>query len=371
MVIKVGSALLVDDQTGDIRREWLNAFADDLADLRANGQEVVIVTSGAVATGRRVLGMIGRPLKLDEKQAAAATGQIRLAQGWQDAMARHALNVAQVLVTAQDTESRQNHLNARATINTLLRLGVIPLINENDTVATDELKVGDNDRLAARVAQMILADTLLILSDVKGLYTANPQRDSTASFIPQVTQVSAEIEAMASGTGTSGMSTGGMATKLAAAKIAMGAGCAMAIALGRQPRPLRAMMQAQAGTPEAGTWFKPSTTPVSARKKWIAGHVQLAGSLVVDEGAKQALKRGKSLLPAGVVKIEGKFERGDVVSIIDAEGHELARGLSSYNSQEAKLIMGHQSGEIDHILGPHGGRDVLVHRDDLVLSAHE
>lgn len=368
LVVKVGSALLVDDKSGQIRKDWMAPFADDLAKLRGFGMEIVIVSSGAIASGRRHLGLTGRTLKLEEKQAASATGQIRLAHAWQEELARHALTVAQVLVTAQDTENRQHHLNARATINTLLRLGAIPVINENDAIATDEIKVGDNDRLAARVAQMISADTLVLLSDIKGLYTANPNTTPDARFVPKVEALTPEIEAMAGGAISSGMSTGGMITKLMAARIAMSAGCRMLIGLGRVSNPLSALINAPAGTPEAGTWFMPSTTPTSARKKWIAGHVHVAGHYVVDDGAKMALSRGKSLLPAGVTAVEGTFERGDVVAILDSTHTEIGRGLSAYPSDEASLIRGHQSGEIDQILGPHGGRDVLIHRDDMVLA---
>jgi glutamate 5-kinase len=360
LVIKVGSALLVDEASGGINQAWLSAFADDVAACRAHGQEVVIVTSGAVATGRRHLGLVGRALKLEEKQAAAATGQIRLAHAWQEALARHALTVAQVLVTPEDTESRQRHLNARATINTLLRLGAIPLINENDTVATDEIRFGDNDRLAARVAQMISADTLVLLSDINGLYTADPKKDPGARLIDRVVDITPEIEAMADKP-PPGFSSGGMITKIMAAKIALSAGCRMAIAMGRVLRPLEAMESSPC------TWFVPSTNPLSARKKWIAGHVQTYGTFIIDAGALSALQRGKSLLPAGVTAVTGTFERGDIVQVMTADGKEVARGLAAYSSEEASQIKGRQSAEIEQILGELGGRDVLIHRDDLVI----
>ncbi len=362
LVLKVGSALLVDEASGEINRNWMEAFADDVAACRARGQEVVIVTSGAVATGRRHLGLVGRPLKLEEKQAAAAAGQLRLAQAWHEALARHAVTVAQVLVTPEDTEARQRHLNARATINTLLRLGAVPLINENDTVATDEIRFGDNDRLAARVAQMVSADTLVLLSDIDGLYTADPKKNSSARLLERITDITPEIEAMAGPAGTS-LSTGGMVTKLMAAKIALSAGCRMAIASGRMLHPLEAMEKTPC------SWFVPATNPLSARKKWIAGHVATQGTFIIDAGALSALQRGKSLLPSGVTAVTGTFERGDVVQVMTADGREVARGLSAYSSDEATRIKGHQSAEIEQILGELGGRDVLIHRDDLVLSA--
>lgn len=360
LVIKVGSALLVDEASGALKREWMDAFADDIAACKARGQEVIIVTSGAVATGRRHLGLVGRALKLEEKQAAAATGQIRLAHAWQEALARHAITVAQVLVTPEDTEARQRHLNARATISTLLRLGAVPLINENDTVATEEIRFGDNDRLAARVAQMVSADTLVLLSDINGLYTANPKKDPAAELLPRISAITPEIEAMAEPP-LPGMSSGGMITKIMAAKIAMNAGCRMAIALGKVLHPLDTMEKTPC------SWFVPSATPLSARKQWIASHLQVTGTYVIDDGALNALQRGKSLLPAGVTAVQGSFDRGDVVLVKTADGTEVARGLSAYASDDADRIKGHQSAEIDKILGDLGGRDVLIHRDDLVL----
>ena len=268
-----------------------------------------------------------------------------------------------MLLTIDDTEARQKHLNARATIGALLRLGAIPLINENDTVATEEIRFGDNDRLAARVAQMISADTLVLLSDIDGLYTADPRKDQTAKLIDRVTEITPQIEAMADKP-PPGFSSGGMITKIMAAKIAMNAGCRMCIALGRTAHPLSGLLDSTAKS----TWFVPSGTPLSARKQWIAGHMATQGVIVVDDGALAALKRGKSLLPAGVTGIEGTFERGDVVVVKTADGREVARGLAAYDSTEANLIKGHQSGEIDQLLGDLGGRDVLIHRDDLVVA---
>lgn len=366
VVVKIGSALLVEEASGTIRREWLDGIAEDIAALRQRSIDVIVVTSGAVATGRRHLGLMGRALKLDEKQAAAATGQIRLAHAWQEALARHAITLGQVLVTPGDTENRKRHLNARATINTLLRLGVVPLINENDTVATEEIRYGDNDRLAARIAQMVSADTLVLLSDIDGLYTADPRKDPHARLIDVVPSITADIEAMADEP-PPGFSSGGMVTKIMAARIATAAGCRMCIALGRVLRPLSGLMVPASEGGAKCTWFLPQTTPFSARKKWIAGHVDVHGTLHIDQGALLALQRGKSLLPAGVTAIEGTFDRGDVVVVKAPDGREVARGLCAYSSFDANKIRGHQSGEIDRILGEQGGRDVLVHRDDLVL----
>lgn len=365
LVVKIGSALLVDSSTGRMRREWLDALADDVAMLRARGTEVIIVTSGAVAAGREHLGLVGRPLRLEEKQAAAATGQIRLAHAYQETLARHKITVAQVLVTLEDTESRRRHLNARATIDTLLKLGAVPVINENDTVATAELRFGDNDRLAARVAQMISADTLVLLSDIDGLYTADPRKDPTATLIAEVRELTPEIVGMA-GEPPPGYSSGGMVTKIVAARVAMGAGCRMVIAKGQRLNPLAGLMN----PPDQGgalcTWFVPSAEPSSARKAWIGGHLNAAGVLVVDDGAAAALAKGASLLPAGVRAVEGEFERGDVVAVRDAAGRELGRGLSAYGAIEARLIAGRRSADIEDILG-YRGRDEMIHRDDLAL----
>jgi len=361
VVVKIGSALLVDDESGGIRRKWLDGLADDVAMLRARGAEVLVVSSGAIAVGRRHLGLVKRTLRLEEKQAAAATGQIRLAHAWQEALARHGITVAQILLTPDDTEARRRHLNARATIAQLLRLDAVPVINENDSVATEEIRFGDNDRLAARVAQMVSADTLVLLSDIDGLYTADPRRQADAARIPVVTEVTAEIEAMG-GEAATGYSSGGMVTKLAAAKIALAAGCRMAIAFGKRPRPLQALDE---GAP--ATWFLPSATPLSARKRWIAGHVAPAGTIGIDAGAVAALGRGKSLLPAGVTRVEGSFERGDLVRVLGPDGREVARGLSAYGATEMARIAGRRSAEIAAALG-YRGRDEIIHRDDLVMS---
>ncbi|KAA0581613.1 glutamate 5-kinase [Azospirillum sp. Sh1] len=365
LVVKIGSALLVDGETRQIRRDWLDALADDVAACRKRGQEVVIVTSGAVACGREHLGLVGRALKLEEKQAAAATGQIRLAHAYQETLARHDVTVAQVLVTLEDTEERRRHLNARNTIDTLLKLGAVPVINENDTVATAEIRFGDNDRLAARVAQMVSADTLVLLSDIDGLYTADPRKDPDARHIPTVRELTPEIEGMA-GEPPPGYSSGGMVTKIAAARVALSAGCRMVIAKGKRMNPLAALEQ----RPEDGgalcTWFLPSAEPTSARKAWIAGHVNATGVLVVDDGAMRALSHGASLLPAGVTAVQGDFDRGDVVIVRTQEGREVARGLVAYSADDARRILRHKSTEIPEILG-YQGRDEMIHRDDLVV----
>ena len=360
LVVKIGSALLVDDG-GEIRRDWLDSVIDDVARCRRRAQDLILVSSGAIAIGRRHLGLTGRTLRLEEKQAAAATGQIRLAHAYQESLARHGITVAQILLTPDDTEERRRHLNARATFTQLLALGAVPVVNENDTIATTEIRFGDNDRLAARVAQMISADMLVLLSDIDGLYTADPRHDKTARHIPVVREIGPETEAMA-GSAPPGYSSGGMVTKLAAARIAMHAGCAMLIAQGHGAAPLAAV---EAGA--RATLFLPGAEPRSARKAWIAGAVNPAGAVIVDDGAAAALRRGKSLLPAGVVDVAGNFERGDCVIIRTGSGAEAGRGLSAYASADIARITGHKSGEIEAILG-YRGRDEIIHRDDLVVT---
>ena len=368
LVVKIGSALLVGED-GEIDRAWLDAMVDDLARCRARRQEVIVVSSGAIAVGRRHLGLRGRALRLEEKQAAAATGQIRLAHAYQEALARHGITVAQILLTLEDTEERRRHLNARATFAQLLRLGAVPVVNENDTIATAEIRFGDNDRLAARVAQMASADMLLLLSDIDGLYSADPRHDSAARHIPLVRDLGPEIEGMA-GSAPPGYSSGGMVTKLAAARIAMQAGCHMLIAEGRPKVPKVNDIAGPLAAIEAGaraTLFLPHSEPRSARKAWIAGAVNPAGALIVDDGATRALRSGKSLLPAGIIAVEGAFERGDCVVIRTRAGIEAGRGLSAYAAADIRLIAGHKSGEIATILG-YRGRDEIIHRDDLVLT---
>ncbi len=362
VVVKIGSALLVEQATGRINRAWLETLAADVSRLRARGQEVLLVSSGAIALGRRHLGLAAGKLKLDEKQAAAAVGQIRLAHAWKEVLDAHGLTVAQILLTFGDTEERRRYLNARTTLSALLRLGSIPLINENDTVATSEIRYGDNDRLAARVAQMISADCLVLLSDVDGLYTADPSKNSNATFVPEVYGITPEIERMA-GAASSAVGSGGMTTKIEAARIAVAAGCHMCVALGHAEHPLKRL--------ESGarcSWFYPTANPITVRKQWIAGALQPAGEVRVDAGAAAALRRGKSLLPAGVTHVHGKFERGDAVVVRDGSGLELARGLSAYSSDDAERIRGRKSGEIEALLG-FRGRDELIHRDDLVVTA--
>ena len=361
VVIKIGSALLVDEAHGTVHRKWLEALAEDVAEMKARGQDVILVSSGAIAVGRRYLGLADGPLKLDEKQAAAATGQIRLAHAYQEVLGHHDITVAQVLLTLDDTESRRRYLNARGTLGAILRLGAVPLINENDTVATDEIRFGDNDRLGARVAAMASADVLVLLSDVDGLYTANPSEDQGAEHIAEVDAITPDIEAMAGGVASS-VGSGGMVTKLAAAKICLQNGCAMVITMGEGERPLKRLQDGA-----RATWFKPSLTPASARKGWIGGSLQPCGKVILDDGALSALKAGKSLLPIGVTAVEGNFDKGDAVVIEDQSGIELARGLSAYSSQDAQKIIGRKSAEFEDLLG-YRGRDELVHRDDMALS---
>ncbi len=362
IVIKIGSTLLVDPERGTVHRKWLEALAEDLAACRAQGQQVVIVSSGAIAVGRRHLELPDGKLRLEESQAAAATGMIRLAHAYQEVLAHHDMTVAQVLVTLDDSESRRRYLNARNTLETLLKLGAVPLINENDTVATDEIRFGDNDRLAARVGAMISADTLVLLSNIDGLYDRDPRQFEGAKLVPVVSgDISADIQSMA-GTSKSYDGSGGMVTKLEAARIAMGAGMRMVITDGTSPHPLRRI---ENGGP--CTWFTPDATPKTARKRWIAGALKPSGEIIVDDGALKALQSGKSLLPAGVVRISGRFERGDAVVVKTNDGREIGRGLSAYSSDDASRIMGNKTSEIETLLG-YRGRDEMIHRDDLALN---
>jgi glutamate 5-kinase len=361
VVVKVGSALLVDADKGRLNRGWLETFAADVAALRKRRQEVILVSSGAIALGRRHLDLGSGKLKLEESQAAAAVGQIRLAHAYKEILeGQHEITVAQILLTLGDTEQRRRYLNARGTLNTLLSLGAVPVINENDTVATAEIRYGDNDRLAARVAQMTGADCLVLLSDIDGLYTANPHENPEAELISRVLDITPAIEAMAGGV-TSEFGTGGMLTKIAAAKIAVGAGCHLCIAKGADAHPLKRIEEGA-----RCTWFVPSSTPSAARKQWIAGTLKPAGAIAVDEGAVRALMQGKSLLPAGVTRAVGRFDRGDTVSIVGPDGLEVARGICAYSDGDAARIIGRKSAEIERVLG-FRGRDEIVHRDDLVL----
>jgi glutamate 5-kinase len=364
IVVKVGSALLVDAESARVNRTWLETLVEDLLRLRRRGQRVILVSSGAIALGRRRLGLKHGTLRLEESQAAAAVGQIRLAHAYKELLESNDVTVAQVLLTLEDSERRRRYLNARATLESLLELGALPVINENDTVATAEIRYGDNDRLAARVAQMTGADCLVLLSDVDGLYSADPHRNPGARFIHEVRQITPEIEAIA-GRSASALGSGGMSAKIVAARIAVAAGCHMCIAAGAHKHPLRRI--------EEGadcTWFVPTATPAAARKQWIAGTLRPAGAITIDAGALRALLEGRSLLPAGVTAARGRFERGDTVSVLTADGVEVARGIIAYSDGDAARIMGRKSSEIADLLG-FRGRDEMIHRDDLVLLRPE
>ncbi len=368
IVIKIGSALLVDGDNG-LRQTWLRALCRDIADLRSSGAEVIVVSSGAIALGRTVLRGTrlsrnrGR-LKLEENQAAAAVGQIALAEAWSQTLSLDSLVAGQILLTLGDTEERRRYLNARATIDQLLAVGAVPVINENDTVATTEIRYGDNDRLAARVATMAGADLLILLSDVEGLYTAPPDDNPDAELLPTIAEITPQIEAMAGKAGSE-LSRGGMKTKIDAGRMATAAGCAMIIASGKTDHPLAAI--------EAGarhSLFLPSKSPVGARKKWIAGQLEPVGVFHIDAGAERALRSGKSLLPAGVKRVSGRFMRGDTVAVLGEHGVEIARGLAAYDAEEAVLIVGRKSTEIFEILG-YAGRAAMIHRDDMVLTGKQ
>lgn len=360
IVIKIGSSLLVSPKTG-LNAAWLQSLADDIAALRNAGHEILIVSSGAIALGRGILGLTRRALKLDDSQAAAAAGQIALARFYAEALATHGLNAGQILLTLSDTEERRRYLNARATIDRLLKLGAVPIINENDTVATTEIRYGDNDRLAARVATMVTADLLILLSDVDGLYTAPPGKDPDARFIDHIEQITPAVEAMAGDAGTE-LSRGGMKTKIEAGRIATAGGAAMAIASGKKTHPVAALDRG-----ERASWFAAAESPVTARKKWIGGQLELAGALELDAGAERALYSGKSLLPAGVRKIRGEFSRGDVVALVNETGSEIGRGIIAYDAGETRQIAGRKSADIVSILG-YERRSELIHRDDMTLS---
>ena len=360
VVIKIGSSLLVDTAAGTLNRPWLESLAGEVVRLKQRGQQVLLVSSGAIALGRRYLNFASDQRRLEEHQAAAAAGQIVLAHAYQDLLDRHNIKVAQVLLTPDDTEDRRRYLNARSTLETLLALGVVPVINENDTVATQEIRYGDNDRLAARVSEMISADCLVLLSDVDGLYESDPATNPDAVLIPEVHEITPELESIC-GSSRTEYGSGGMATKLAAARICMSAGCATLIASGIELAPLLAV---ENGGP--CTWFLPNKTPLAARKQWIAGTLATRGALTIDAGAERALNEGKSLLPVGVVAVDGRFSRGDAVSIKGSSGCELGRGLAAYDSDDAQVIRGQRSQDIERLLG-YRGRDEMIHRDNLVL----
>jgi glutamate 5-kinase len=360
IAVKIGSALLTDRTAGTLKHAWLEAIADDVAELRQEGRDVILISSGAIALGRRLLGLEPGALRLEEAQAAASVGQIALAHAYQTVFRDRGLTAAQILVTPGDTEERRRYLNARNTIETLFKLGAIPVVNENDTVATSEIRYGDNDRLAARVATMMTADCLVLLSDVDGFYTAPPAQNADAVRLDAVTAITPEIEAMAGDAGTE-LSRGGMVTKLAAAKIAVSAGTHMVIASGKGLHPLRALSEGA-----LCTWFLASSNPVTARKRWIAGTLEPKGVIVIDDGARAALQSGRSLLPAGVKSVTGQFERGEAIIIRDLAGGEIGRGLIAYSADEAALIAGRNSMEIQSVLG-YAGRAALIHRDDMAL----
>ncbi|KIT16202.1 glutamate 5-kinase [Jannaschia aquimarina] len=356
IVVKIGSALLVERATGSLREDWLAGLAADVSDLRAKDVEVVLVSSGSIPLGRGVLGL-APPLSLEQSQAAAAVGQIRLARAYERAL--DPLHSAQVLLTLQDSEDRRRYLNMRATFETLLGLGVVPVVNENDTIATDEIRFGDNDRLAAQVAAMAGADVCILLSDVDGLYTTNPNIDPTAEHLAEVREITPDIAAMA-GEGVSGLSKGGMVTKLMAARTATDAGCALVITRGDVDRPLLALDQGA-----RATWFRSKDDPQTARKRWIAS-MKPRGTVAIDDGAATALGQGRSLLPAGVTWVGGKFERGDPVAIEGPDGRAIGQGLIRYDAQEARAIKGRRSGDIADLLG-YPGRAALIHRDDMAI----
>ena len=360
IVIKIGSSILVDDDHHAVNAGWLTGIAEDIAALQRDGKNVVVVSSGAIALGSHVLGIDGRVLALEEKQAAAAAGQVVLAHAWSAALAAHDICAAQILLSPDDTETRRRHLNARATMSTLISLGAVPVVNENDTVATAEIRFGDNDRLAARVAAMISADLLILLSDVDGLYSANPRNTGDATHIAEVTALSDDILNMA-GTANADYASGGMVTKLEAARIAMAAGCGMIICDGRVQQPLSRL--ADGGR---HTMFRPEDSPLTARKRWIGGALTPKGTLRVDSGAETALRKGRSLLPAGVTAARGQFDRGDLIAVENASGQVIANGLSAYSLADTQIILGHKSREIERLLG-YRGRDELVHADDLVI----
>jgi len=361
IVVKVGSSLIIDSGAGRVKADWLASLCEDIAGLHQDKRDVIVVSSGAIALGRAVLRLPAGPLKLEDSQAAAAVGQIALARTWSAALGERGITAGQVLVTLQDTEERRRYLNARSTIARLLEWRAIPVINENDTVATSEIRYGDNDRLAARVASMASADLLVLLSDVDGLYDAPPGANTSGKLVPLVERITPTVEAMA-GTAGSELSRGGMATKIEAGKIATQAGTHMVIASGRIAHPLHAI--AEGGR---STWFLTAANPVTARKKWIAGSLEPRGTVTIDAGAVRALNSGKSLLPAGVIRIEGAFSRGDAVVIRGPDGIEIARGLVAYDAYDADKIKGRSSADILSILG-FSGRAELVHRDDLVVG---
>ena len=360
ITIKIGSSLLVDNPHG-LKTEWLNSICADIAALKSEGKDVLVVSSGAIAMGRALLGLGKRSLKLEESQAAAACGQISLARAWSHALGEHNITAGQILLTLGDTENRRRYLNARTTIDTLLNLGAMPVINENDTVATSEIRYGDNDRLASRVATMVGSDLLILLSDVDGLYAEPPTTNPDAEFISEVPAITREIEAMAGAAGTE-LSRGGMVTKIEAGRVATSAGTAMVITSGKQEHPVAAL-----AANGRATWFEPNGNPVTARKRWISGQMETSGIVTIDDGAFRALESGKSLLPAGIRKVEGDFARGDIIRISRIDGTAVGQGIVAYDMAEATKILGCKSEQIAELLG-YSGRSEMIHRDDMVMK---
>jgi glutamate 5-kinase len=361
IVVKVGSSLLVESKAGRVREQWLTALCEDIAKLHDEGRELLVVSSGAIALGRGRLKLPPGPLKLEDSQAAAAVGQIELARIWSEMLGRHGISAGQILLTLQDTEERRRYLNARSTLGRLLELRALPVINENDTVATNEIRYGDNDRLAARVATMASADLLVLLSDIDGLYDAPPSTNPDAKLIPVVSAITPQIEAMAGDAGSE-LSRGGMRTKIEAGRIAITGGTHMVIGSGLIEHPIKAIAEGA-----RCTWFLTPANPVTARKRWISGSLEPRGVVIIDAGAVAALRKGRSLLPAGVIKIEGTFARGDAVVVRGPDGHEIGRGLVAYDSEDAERIKGRTSSDVALVLGIEG-RAEMIHRDDLVIG---
>ena len=360
IVVKVGSSLLFDQDTNTLNSEWLISLAEDIKKLREKGKQIIIVSSGAIALGAKDLNLHMKELKMDMNQAVSSVGQIHLMSSYKSAFEKNEIKVSQILLTLDDTEQRRRSINARRTIDTLLNLNIVPIVNENDTIATTEIRYGDNDRLASRVAQISSADCLIMLSNINGLYSSDPKNDNEIKLIDKVTEINTEIEEMI-GTSISETGKGGMKTKIQAAKTALLSGCHLAITNGTINHPITSLFN---GRP--CTWFVPSKTPLAARKQWIAGTMKPVGSLIIDEGATKALKNGSSLLPAGIKSIEGKFERGDVIEIKTIDKNIIGIGLSGYSASEAELIKGHKSDEIAKILS-YSYREEMIHKDDLVL----
>ena len=364
VVIKIGSSLLIDKETGKLQKKWLESLALDINNFVALGKEVLLVSSGSIALGKKQLNL-GKNLSLDEKQAAAAIGQINLAHAWKESLSSYDLNVAQILLAPDDTETRRKHLNARATLMKLIQLNVIPVINENDTVATEEIRFGDNDRLASRVAQMCSADLLILLSDINGLYSSDPNKNKDALFIEKIDNITDEIEHMA-GPPYSSVSSGGMITKIEAAKIANNAGCHMIICDGRDSNPLQKLQKEN----QKFSWFEATNKPMNARKQWISGALQVKGYIIIDKGASKAVINGNSVLSAGIVATDGIYEKGDLIKVLDEKNNIIGKGLIHFNHKEVDLIKGFKSENIESILG-YRGKDEVVHRDDFVVEKNK